>query len=417
MKLRIRCSVLSPQPDEMKFDWFEDAIIHISDNQIEKIEPASLASVSDIHLPDHLAMPGFVDSHIHFPQTRIIGSASGALLPWLNASVFPEESRFEDRNYASAVANQFCNALLRHGTVAAGIYSSSHFQSTDELCDTLSHTGIKAIVGMTLMDRNAPENLCRDIQYTKDHTEHLIEKWHQHNFGQLQYAITPRFAIACSEPLLDLAGQLSATHQLWMQTHLSENTDEVQFAAELYPKSKDYLGIYEDFGLLHERSIFAHCIHLSDNEWKRLIDAKSVVAHCADSNFFLGSGCMPLANATSSGARITMGTDVGAGRSFSLRLTTSRSYDASLICGHPVYAEQLLYHATAGGYAELGFGHSLQAKGQADFILLRRPSHSDFKNLLDQILFNREITSVEATFIGGKVRYASNVLQEVLGLT
>jgi guanine deaminase len=403
----IRGAALLPDPLNPIFAYHPDVVLCVENGVITDIRTDVPANTSvDIHYQNSVILPGFIDSHLHFPQTQIIGSASGPLLPWLKDSVFPEEARFESDAYSRNVARIFCNRMLENGTVGAAIYSSSHHNATEILTEQLVESGLKSIVGMTLMDIGAPDNLVKDQAYVKDNVVRMVEKWNGFDSDRIQYCITPRFALACSEGMLNLAGRLSEEYKLWVQTHVSENTDEVKFARELHPNSSDYLGIYENAGMLHSKSIYAHCIYLSESEWGRLVDSEAVVAHCADSNFFLGSGCMPLANALDIGAKVTMGTDVGAGRSFSVRVTASRSYDASLICNRPVSPETLLYLSTSAGHRHLKLGGGLDIGADADFVVIRTPEFENKAMLINHILFNQDITTVEATYIRGVLRYS-----------
>lgn len=403
----IRGAALLPDSILPTFVYHPDVVLYIEDGVVTQIKTDVPANLSvDIHYQNSVILPGFIDSHLHFPQTQIIGSASGPLLPWLKDSVFPEEARFESDAYSRNVARIFCDRMLQNGTVGAAVYSSSHHNATEILTEQLVKSGLKAIVGMTLMDMGAPDNLVKNQSYVKDKVVQMVEKWNGFDNGRIQYCITPRFALACSDGMLNLAGRLSHDYNLWVQTHVSENVDEVRFAHELHPNSSDYLGIYENAGMLHSKSIYAHCIYLSDSEWNRLVDSEAIVAHCADSNFFLGSGSMPLAKALEIGARVTIGTDVGAGRSFSVRVTASRSYDASLICNRPVSPETLLYLSTSAGHRHLKMGGGLDIGSDADFVVIRTPDFVDKTMLINHILFNQDITTVQATYIRGILRYS-----------
>jgi guanine deaminase len=396
------------QPLEGRFQYIEDGLLDIEDGTLAGIRAAPVGcTIPETH-PGCIWLPGLVDTHLHFPQTRIIGSASGPLLPWLNRSVFPEESRFSERSYAEMVAEEFCDAMIRAGTVSACIYGSSHVAATDALFAALDRRGLKAIAGMTLMDRDAPDALLLDADRAREGSLELIERWNNHDGGRLRYCITPRFALSCSPALLEAAGDLASSHDLWLQTHVSENPDEIRAAMALFPGHRDYLSIYKDFGLLGRKSIYAHCIHLSEAEWMDIVEADAVVSHCPDSNFFLGSGCMPLADALSMGAKVAMGSDIGAGRSFSLRLSAGRAYDASLMRKAPVSSEKLLWLATVGGAEACGFGGGMEVGEDADLSVIRLPQFESLEETIDGILFRHDALGAEAVYVRGRRLRASS---------
>ena len=404
----VRGRLRAPHPTEARLTLHPDALVHIdAGGRITAVEDAPPDCTVPETWPGTVLVPGFVDAHLHFPQTRVLGSASGPLLPWLQTSVFPEESRFGDRSYAEAVAAEFCAAMLRQGTTLAGIYSSSHPDATDALFAELDRTGLRGLTGLTWMNRNAPDTLLRGTAETVAATEALVEKWHGRD-DRLRVCVTPRFAISCDAEMMRAAADVAERHGLWVQTHLSENHDELAFTASLFPEARDYLGVYEALGLVHERTILAHCIHLSDDEWARLASRRAVVAHCPDSNFFLGSGCMPLARALAAGVPVALGTDVGAGRTFSLRRVSASAYDASLVVGAPVPPEVLLWQATRGGAVALGAGDRMGcfAPGyDADVVAIDAPAGADAGRLVDALLFNHDAGPARATVIRGQVRW------------
>ncbi|MDP2306950.1 MAG: guanine deaminase [Pseudomonadota bacterium] len=404
----VRGRLLQPHPTEPRFTLVPDALVRIdAAGTFSSVEPAPPDCDIPETWPGAVLLPGFVDAHLHFPQTEILGSASGPLLPWLQTSVFPEESRFGDRSYAERVAATFCGAMLRQGTTLAGIYSSSHPIATEVLFEELDRRGLRALTGVTWMNRGAPPALLRGTGEALAATESLVERWDGRD-GRLRVCVTPRFALSCDAEMLRAAGEVAGRHGLWVQTHLSENPDELKFTAEAYPGASDYLAIYEDFGLVNERSILAHCIHLSDGEWARLAARGAVVAHCPDSNFFLGSGCMPLARALGEGVRVALGTDVGAGRTFSLRRVAASAYDASLVVGAPVAPEVLLWLATRGGALALGAGDQVGclAPGyEADLVAIEAPDGLAMTPLIDALLFRHDAGPALATVIRGRVRW------------
>jgi guanine deaminase len=389
-------------------------VVYIADGLIE-VDPtgritAAGPAPADCPLPPTrpgaVWCPGFVDTHIHFPQTRVIGSAAGPLLDWLDRTVFPEEARFVERRYAEAVATEFCAALAAAGTTTAAIYSASDPGATDALFAALAHRGLRARAGLTLMDRGAPPALCVPADAALPAAEALIHRWHGHD-DRLYFAITPRFALSCTDALLRGAAALADRHGLFVQTHLSENTAEIRATSLAYPDAADYLAVYADRGLLGPRSLFAHCVWLSPPEWDRLAAADAAVAHCPDSNFFLGSGQMPLAAPLARGIRVGLGTDVGAGRSFSLRRIAASAYDTSLITGACITPEALLWHATAGGALALGFADRvgrIEPGFDADLVAIDLPPYVPDTSaaIFDALLFRHDAGPVAATYVRGR---------------
>lgn len=405
--LTIRGAALAPAAHRPVFDVINDALLEIGpDGRIASFGPAPAGCRVAETRPGAIWLPGFVDSHVHYPQTRMVGSASGPLLEWLDRTTFPEEACFSEDAYAVAVAAEFCQHLARNGTTSAAIFSSPHPGATHRLFEALDAAGLRALAGLTLMDRGAPvENLLAAAP-ALEACAALVERWHGHDGGRLRFCITPRFAIACSPALLRGAADLAERHRLPIQTHLSENPDEIAYTRELYPDSADYLAVYADHGLVTDQSLFAHAIHLEDAEWDRLAAADAALAHCPDSNFFLGSGCMRLAHAHRRGLRVGIGTDVGAGRSFSVRRCAARGHDAARIVGEPVSAEALLWHATRGGARALGIGATvgtLAVGMQADLVALDAPDPDHRGDRFDALLHRLDYGPVVEARVGGAV--------------
>ena len=402
----LRGRALLPHADAPRFDELADAAIEIdADGRIVAVGAAAPdCPLPETH-PGAVLLPGFVDTHVHFPQLRVIGSASGALLAWLERSVFPEEARFTERAYAEVVARELCDAMIARGTTCAAIFSSSHPGATDALFAELDRRGLRAFAGLTLMDRNAPPANVLDAGRALEACAALHERWHGRDRGRLSFSVIPRFALSCSGALLRRAGDFAARHGLLVQTHISENRDELLATAAAFPAHADYLAVYEDHGLVGERTILAHCIWLSPGEWERVAARDAAVAHCPDSNFFLGSGCMPLARAASYGIRIGLGTDVGAGRTFSLPRVAAAAYDASLLVGARVAPEALLWRATAGGAGALGLGGvvgRIAAGFEADLVAVDAPAAATGAALIDHLLFRHDAGAVRATYVRGR---------------
>lgn len=371
--------------------------------------PADARLESVVDLRPALVVPGFVDAHVHFPQTRVIGSASGPLLEWLEHTVFPEEARFTDVAYARAVGRELTSHLLRFGTTTAAVYSSSSPLATAVCFEAIEAAGLRAVVGLTLMDQSCPEALRVTREVALPAARELVAAWHGKDRDRLRFAVTPRFAIACSKELLEGAATLAADLDLVVQTHVSENPREGEETLRLHPWGSDYLDVYDRVGLVGPRTILAHAIHLSGSERARIAERGAHVAHCPDSNFFLGSGCMRLGEALRAGVSVGLGSDVAAGRSFDLRRAIASAYDASLVVGDRVGPEELFLRATLGGARALGWSDavgSLEAGKDADFVVLDAPSWVEgAQGALAHVAFASDLGRVRETYVRGVRRW------------
>ena len=322
--------------------------------------------------PGRLITPGFIDLHIHFPQIDVIAAHGEQLLEWLERHVFPAEAAFADPAYAAEAAAFFISELLRNGTTTALVFGSSHMVSVEALFAEALRRDMRLIAGKSLMDRHAPAALLDTVETGRRDSLDLITAWSGR--GRLGYAVTPRFVVTSTDAQLAMAGEILAAHPgVWMQTHLSENTAEVASAESLFPEASDYLHIYERFGLVGPRSVFAHCIHLSKGEFARLAEAGAAAAFCPTSNLFLGSGLFDLRTALAHGVKVGIGTDVGAGTTFSILATLGEAYKVGQLRGHPLDPFQAFHLATLGAAAALGLqdriGNLLPGK-EADFLVL-----------------------------------------------
>ncbi|MCX4246726.1 guanine deaminase [Paraliomyxa miuraensis] len=406
----VRGRVLTPAPYERKLVEWPDALVEVdADGRITAVSEAPADCPVPPTWPGAVIVPGLVDTHLHFPQTRILGSASGPLLPWLETSVFPEEARFDDPDHAAAVAREMCRALIEQGTTLAGIYSTAHPQATEILLTALEDGGLRAVTGLTLMDRNAPPANRLEAVEAMAASDALIERWHGRDGGRIRISMIPRFALSCTPELLREAGRRSREHDLLLQTHISENRDEIAQTLAAFPGHRDYLSVYEDHDCAGPRTLLAHCIHFSDDEWARMQAQDIAVAHCPDSNFFLGSGCMPLRVALDRGLRVGLGTDVGAGRTFSVRRVAAAAYDASLLCQAMVSPEELLWLATRGGAQAMRQDDRLGciAPGfDADLVAIDVPPLHPSPSraaLIDALVFRHDAGPVRATVVRGRV--------------
>jgi guanine deaminase len=321
-----------------------------------------------------LIAPGFIDTHIHYVQTGIIGSQGKQLLDWLERYTFIAEQAFVDPRFAATNANVFCNELLRNGTTSALVFCSVHSESVDALFAEAARRNLRLIAGKVLMDRNAPHALLDTAQSGYDQSKALIAKWHGR--GRALYAITPRLAATSTSAQMELAGALWREHpNVFMQSHIAENHKEVAWVRELYPDRRDYLDVYEHFGLTGRRSLYAHGIHLNESELSRCHESGTALAHCPTSNAFLGSGLfrMRLVRDPRRPVEVGLGTDIGAGTSFSLLATMSEAYKISQLGGQPIDAVEAFYLATLGGARALTLDDRLGsiAEGrEADLVVL-----------------------------------------------
>ncbi len=277
---------------------------------------ANYPGVAVEHLPGRIIAPGFIDLHIHFPQTDVIGSPADGLLPWLEHYTFPHESRFADEAHAGERAVFFIDELLRHGVTTALAFGTSHPASVDALMAEAQRRRMRMLAGKVLQDRHSPDGVRDETEQSLVDTEALITRWHGRQ--RLGYAITPRFAPSCSEAQLRGAGELAAKYPgVWIQSHVAENLEEVAWAHRLFPQARSYLAVYEAFGLMRRRAVYAHCIHLDDEDRALMRSTGAAAAVCPTSNLFLGSGFFDYEAAQRAGFRYGLGSDVGGGTSFS----------------------------------------------------------------------------------------------------
>jgi guanine deaminase len=362
----------------------------------------------DEDLRPGVLLPGFVDAHVHFPQTRIVGRASGPLLDWLDRATFPEEARFADPAHAERVAATFCSRLAAAGTTLAMVYSSVHPRTADLLFQTLDRVGLEAIAGPVLMDEHCPEALRLPASEALPALADLADRWHGHDDGRLEVAAIPRFALSCSRELMAGAGRLARDRGLWTSTHLSENPLECRVAVERFG-TRDYLEVYEQAGLVHDRCVLAHCIHLSGSEWDRLAAAGAVVGHCPDSNDFLGSGGMPVPEVLDRAMKVAIGTDIAAGRSFRVPRILSSAYDNGLRQGVPLSEARLLWWGTRGGALALGRPSAgVLAPGfDANLCLFEPPDPADdAEAVLASLLFDHDAPRMRRTWVRGRLVHA-----------
>jgi guanine deaminase len=321
-----------------------------------------------------LILPGFIDTHVHSPQLDVIGSWGAQLLDWLRDYTFPAEMRLADPQVAQEVSRFFLDTLLAHGTTSAVVFPTVHKASVEALFEAALQRGMRLITGKVLMDRHVPAELRDDVEGAEADCIELIARWHGR--GRLAFALTPRFAPTSSEAQLAMAGRLLASHDgdrgLYMQTHVAENRDEVRWVAELFPKARSYLDVYERFGLLNQRAVLAHGIWLDDADRALLRERGAQIAHSPSSNLFLGSGLFGWAAAEDAGVHISLASDVGGGTSLSMQRTMADAYKVQALAGTRLSAWALLHAATRGAARALGLGHevgSLEGGASADLCI------------------------------------------------
>ncbi|TCS43153.1 guanine deaminase [Reinekea marinisedimentorum] len=319
-----------------------------------------------------IIVPGFIDTHIHLPQTEMIAAYGEQLLTWLKEYAFPTEMKFADYDHAKQVSEIFLNELLRNGTTTALVFGTVHPQSVEAFFESAQARGLRMIAGKVMMDRNCPDELQDTAEQGYQETKALIEKWH--GVDRLSYAVTPRFAPTSTPEQLNACQKLLQEYpDVYMHTHTSENVAECEWVKELYPNSQDYVGVYEDAGLLRKRSVLAHGIHLNDREIDCLCRTETAIAHCPTSNLFIGSGLFRLKELHSRGVQVAMGTDIGAGTSFSMLQTFNEAYKVQQLQGNRLTAFEGLYLSTLAGARALdleGVIGQLEPGCEADLVVL-----------------------------------------------
>ena len=404
---------------EGALQYFEDGVLWVKDGKVHAVGAADQLlplpiDVTVREYPNHLIIPGFIDTHVHYPQTEMIGAYGEQLLSWLTTYTFPTEQRFCDAQYARKIAGLFIQELLRNGTTSALVFCTVHPQSVDALFGAAKEQGLCMIAGKVLMDRNAPPDLLDTPERAYAESKQLIQRWH--GVDRLRYAVTPRFAPTSSPEQLQVAGRLLKEFPgVYLHTHLAENIDEVEWVRQLFPDALHYLDVYDRAGLLGRRSVFAHGVHLCDAECERLGETGSAIAHCPTSNLFLGSGLLNLQQLQQFGVRIGLGTDVGAGTSFSLFRTMAEAYKIQQLRGHALDPLQAFYQATLGAADALDLadriGNLAQGK-DADFVILdldatplltfRLQRCRDARELLFVLNTLGDDRLVQATYAAGK---------------
>ncbi|HIC81562.1 MAG TPA: guanine deaminase [Kiloniellaceae bacterium] len=362
------------------YDFTEDGLVLMVEGRIaevgaaEEVMPRLDAATPIDHYPDALILPGFIDTHIHYPQTQVIASYGAQLLDWLERYALVEEQRFAEPAHCAQVADFFLDELARNGTTTAMVYCTVHPQSVEAFFTEAHRRNARMLAGKVLMDRNAPPGLSDTAERGYADSKALIERWHGE--GRQLYAVTPRFAVTSTEAQLEAAGALLKEFPgCYLQTHLSENHREIETVRALFPWAENYTGVYERFGLLGPRSVFGHCIHLGESERRLLSDSRSVAAFCPTSNLFIGSGLFDLARAQDPAVplRVGLATDVGGGTSYSMLSTLAEAYKVLQLQHQNLPALQGFYRITLGNARALGLEDKigrLVKGGEADIVVL-----------------------------------------------
>jgi guanine deaminase len=380
----IRGSVLhfldDPADDDRSgsYEYYEDGLLVVEDGYIaaigraQELLPTLAAETTLTDCSGQLILPGFIDAHIHFVQTDIIGSYGRRLLEWLEQYTFPAERAFADAGHAREVAEFFVSELLRNGTTTALVLGSVHAGSVDAVFTAAAAKGMRLIAGKVMMDRNCPEDLRDTAASSYADSLALIKRWHGRD--RLQYAITPRFAPTSTPEQLAVAGRLAREHpDAYVHTHVAENEEEVAWARSLFPERRSYLDVYDHYGLLRRRAAFAHGIWLDDTDLKRLAETRAALVHCPTCNLAMGSGLFDLRRATAAGVHVALGTDVGGGTSFSMLRVLDEAYKVAQLRGNTLSPLRGFYLATLGAARALDLDDRIGSfrKGhEADFIVL-----------------------------------------------
>ncbi len=404
--------------------WHEDGLLVVEHGRVKavgdyaQLRPALPEGTAIREFHGKLLVPGFIDTHIHYPQTDVIASPARGLLPWLETYTFPAEHRFDDEAHAREVARFFLDELLRCGTTTAMVYCTVHPASVDAFFTESAQRGLRMAAGKVMMDRHCPSFLSDDAQSGLRASEELIGRWH--NRERQMYAITPRFAATSSDMQLAAAGELARAHpDVFVQTHVAENTEEVAWVKSLFPEARSYLDVYDRYGLLRPRAMFAHCIWLDEHDRARMRETQAAAAICPTSNLFLGSGLFDFALADAARMPFSLATDVGGGTSFSMLQTMNEAYKVARMRGTHLPALRMFYLATLGSARCMqldGTIGSFTAGAEADFIVLdpvatpllaRRTARAEsLEELLFAFALLGDDRAVLATYSGGKCMHA-----------
>jgi len=413
-----------PALDPEAFSWHQDGLLLVEDGKIKAAGDhdrllATLPPGTPVRdYRGKIIMPGFIDTHLHFPQTDMIASPAPGLLPWLETYTFPTERQFGDPVHGREVAEFFLDELLRCGTTTAMVYCTVHRESVDAFFEASAARNLRMAAGKILMDRNCPEFLCDTAEGGVRDSEELIRKWHKQ--GRAMYAITPRFAPTSTEKQLRLTGELARAYpDTFIQTHVSENPDECKWVQSLFPAARSYLDVYDSMGLMRERAMYGHCIWLDERDFARMAESGAAAAICPTSNLFLGSGLFDFERADAARVALSLATDVGGGTSFSMLQTMNEAYKVARLKGSYLPAMRMFYLATLGAARSLHLEDtigSFAAGREADFIVIdpqatpllaRRSANTDsLEEQLFALALLGDDRAIAATYSGGRLVHA-----------
>lgn len=400
--------------------FIPDGIVFVRDGLIAWVKSAEEA-ISEIpadcpvhRYQDRLILPGFVDTHTHFPQLEVIGRMGHSLIDWLNHYTFPAEEKFSDLSHAQQAAHLFLDELARHGVTTASVFATVHAQSVDAFFERALARGLRMLCGKVLMNQHCPEALQDGADYGMSATESLISQWHGRN--RLRYSLTPRFAPTSSPEQMRAVGQLFQSQAgLHLQSHLAETQEEVSWVQSLYPEQKSYLEVYTHFQQTGPGAIMGHSIYLNDRDRQTMAQTQTAIAFCPSSNLFLGSGLFDLQSACEAGIAVGLGSDVGGGTSPSMFKTMLDAYKVLKLRGQTLSPEMAFYLATLGGAEALGLHRvigSLEAGKEADLIVVnpeatpllahRAAASQSLSDLLSALITLGDERCVEACYIQGR---------------
>lgn len=425
MKTLVRGRILSfnRQPnsinDSESYIYLDDGCLMIEGKKIVGLKefrklPKSWRDVAYVDFRPHIIFPGFIDVHNHFPQLQVIASYGTQLLDWLKKYTFPEEAKFVSYDYSKEKAKLFLKTLINNGTTSSVSFCSVHKVSAEALFVEAAKYEMSIIAGKVMMDRNAPSGVLDNAQDSYDDCKILINKWHKK--ARSRYAISPRFAITSTREQLELAGALKNEFKdCFIQTHISENRDEIELALSLFPERKNYLDIYRYYDLVGEKCLLGHAIHLNDHERALMVEYNAVAIHCPTSNLFLGSGLFDLANFKKIGLRTGIASDTGGGTSYSMLKTLADAYKIQQLRSYSVNPLESFYWSTLGNAFALGLENeigSFKVGNFADFVVLnsRATELTDIRmrtceSLMEELFILQILGDerfVEAVYIAGK---------------
>lgn len=374
--------------------WENDKILEIIP------EKAALSKYSQEEvevLEDHLILPGFIDCHLHYPQFEMIGCYGEELLGWLNKYTFPEETSFKDTSKAKMVAHKLIDEMYTNGTTTGAIYSSSSFEATKTLFSVAKEKGIRAMIGKVAMDRNCPLELVVKPEDEYRQTEKLIKLFHQQT-PLLEYVITPRFAPTSTVELLETLKKLKKKYPfLFIQTHFAETKAEIEWVRELFPENKSYLDVYDSYGLLDDKTLLGHCIHLTQDDYQTIKEKNVKIVHCPSSNLFLGSGLFDYPKTEKNGINVGIGSDIGAGTSLNIWKNLLNAYEIQKLRGNYISPSELFRLATLSSAKILGKEKLIGSieKGKKVDLQILNPNYNDY---LSQRFKNHKLTIDEIVF-------------------